>query len=116
MFSHILNRHRRQAQDMAYSNYKEDVARTQAQREALDVLYRYLDGQEKAPAVKDALTCLVVLHGDPVKAPCRSIWRALAIEEEETRLILIDEAIGQITRYLRRLESAASMPSDRNCT
>lgn len=101
MFSKLLDAHRRRYNGMAFQVSSHMLADKAATRECFTIFNAWFEGQERAYAVEDALLCLVILYGDPVKAPCRTFWRALRIEDETQREILAHEALRQLERHFR---------------
>lgn len=67
----------------------------------------------RSSAVQDALKCLVLLHGDTVRRPCRHFWQALRIEDERTRMVTAHECLEQITRHFRRKPGVLDVPDGR---
>jgi len=101
MFSSILESHRRLTDGMAFQTSPEGIADRCASREAITVLQDYILGQERAGRAQDALKCLVLVHGDPVKMPAREFWKAMRIDDPEAKEIILQELMQTFERYLR---------------
>lgn len=101
MFSRILDKHRRQYQGMAFQTSAHLIADRQAAAEAVRTLQGFFTGEERKPAVEDALCCLVMLYGEDMKGPCRAFWTALRMEDEAAREVVAQEAHQLIERQLR---------------
>lgn len=93
---------------MAFASYKGDLARRNTIKDAVTTLYLYLQGQEKAFSVIDALDILEKEYGVGVKMACESFYNALKIEDETARESICMEAIGLIERYIVRNHSACT--------
>jgi hypothetical protein len=87
---------------MAFFVHRQELARRTAHDEAMALIDAYLAWQDTAASMKEALLCLVALYGDPVKEPCRWMWRALRLEDEDARLWAMYAGLERIQRHLRR--------------
>lgn len=87
---------------MAFTTSAHEFADRAATQEALSVLHLFMAGQEKARDTQDALICLVILHGEAMKAPARQFWRAMRIEDEAAQDCLCMEALRRIERHFDR--------------
>lgn len=100
--SKFFDAYKRMYQDAAFAVWKGDGARVRANNDAIEVIYQFMDGKETRQSVKDALECLIEIHGEPVKKDCLTIACAIEMENYFSRVKLIDACLGRITKYLRR--------------
>ena len=85
--------------------WRHDSQRKSATKEALDICYRWIEGQESTPEYRDAVAALVELHGAGVRDGCRSLWVASidrVREQEAQRIAYFEQGMELVTRYFLR--------------
>lgn len=99
MFSYFGNR----SQGMAFCNEKNEHARRSAALHAETVLFAYLDGKEKAYAVRDAMREVEALFREGAALFVSLVDRALAADPDDYdfRLALLTRAVEQLDRQVR---------------
>lgn len=97
MFSHFGNR----TSSMAFAPYKTRLARRAAASYAAETLAAFLQGQERAYAVHDALRELQALFGAGADLSCKLIKQGLASPDENARVALFEKAMDLIGRQVR---------------
>lgn len=104
MFSRI----QRMSRDFAFSPNKDEHARMTAARYAESVLYAFLQGQERAYAVRDVVAELKANFGAGAAWPIALIEEALITQDEVRRTALVTEAMEKITSQVRLARGNAS--------
>lgn len=97
MFSRFAAR----VQGMAFAPYKNRIARASAASYAAETLAAYLQGQERAYAVHDAINELSALFHEGAKIPVDLIRYGLACEDEEKRAAFFEKAMDLIGQQVR---------------
>lgn len=103
----MFSRFEKRVQGMAFAPYKNSLARAAAARYASETLAAYLQGQERAYAVHDALNELRALFHDGATLPALLILQGLAVEDDERRAVLFEKAMDLIGRQVRSDPSAS---------
>ena len=85
--------------------WRYDSQKRYATKEAIFILYEWIEGREKTPEYRDAIYALLDMYGDSVKAGCKRLWVASlprVTDNPDMCLAYFDAGIELITRYFRR--------------
>lgn len=97
----MFTRIQRMSRDFAFSPNKDEHARMAAARYAESVLYAFLQGQERAYAVRDVIAELKANFDAGAAWPIALIEEALITQDEVRRTALVTEAMEKITGQVR---------------